>query len=424
MFPSTLFSRQHQRAMSSIRFRCGTAWFLALLWTAQPLYAFVVRTSDSQTSPSSTALLSSPSVYQEQQSPTSEALAQQKARLLGLVRAGPVYDPVLCDPLTKEDLSITSRSTIVAGAPRSRIVCQLKSPSNTYSGSSDRFWNLLEPDADSQEGLDAATTTQQSSNLLDSLIKSATPLLPTPLRSALATAGLPMGSEYVPMRDLFTSPSVSFAYERGWRQAFARAGFPGPDREAELAMEYFAPIMARNSDSKVLVDMSCATGLFTRRFAKSGNYIRVLGCDYSESMLEEARRRIESDPELKQRRPGQTQLDLVRLDVGQIPMKDGSVDAMNAGAAMHCWPDLPTAASEIYRVLKPGGRYFATTFLSSWFGVLQNAEGGAAGPSKQAFQYFASVEQLRDLMASGGFEQDKISIEVLGAACVVIRCEK
>jgi ubiquinone/menaquinone biosynthesis C-methylase UbiE len=138
-------------------------------------------------------------------------------------------------------------------------------------------------------------------------------------------------------------------------------------------------------------------------------------------MLTEARRRIRDDVELRSLK---TRLDLVRCDVGNIPMQDESVDALHAGAAMHCWPDLQAAVKEIYRVLKPGGRYFATTFLSSYFGALQTAEGGASGPSRQAFQYFESVDQLRQLMEDGGFEHDKISIEVLGAACVVIRCEK
>lgn len=223
------------------------------------------------------------------------------------------------------------------------------------------------------------------------------------------------------MRDLFTSPSVSFAYERGWRQGFASAGFPGPDQEAEMAMTYFAPSIAKSKD-KILVDMSCATGLFTRRFAASGKYSRVLGCDYSDSMLLEAGRRIRSEPDLLSSKT--TNIELIRLDVGQIPMKNNTIDALHAGAAMHCWPDLKAAVSEIHRVLKPGGRYFATTFLSSYFGTLQRAEGGASGPSRQAFQYFGSVEELRDLLISGGFHRENISIEVLGNACVVIRCEK
>jgi ubiquinone/menaquinone biosynthesis C-methylase UbiE len=116
-------------------------------------------------------------------------------------------------------------------------------------------------------------------------------------------------------------------------------------------------------------------------------------------------------------------------------MKTDSVDVLHAGAAMHCWPDLPQAVSEIHRVLKPGGRYFATTFLSSYFSILQRTGQGVGGvgggggggfnqPSSQAFQYFESTEQLRQLMISGGFPADKVQVEVLGNACVVIRCEK
>jgi ubiquinone/menaquinone biosynthesis C-methylase UbiE len=167
-------------------------------------------------------------------------------------------------------------------------------------------------------------------------------------------------------------------------------------------------------------------GLFTRRLAATNKYGRVLGCDYSESMLTEARRRIRADPKLSSSSL-KTRLDLVRLDVGQIPMQTESVDCLHAGAAMHCWPDLDAAVKEIYRVLKPGGRYFATTFLSLYFSNVQAAEGGGGSvpnPSTQAFQYFESVNTLRSLLEAGGFAPEKIFIEVLGAACVVIRCEK
>jgi ubiquinone/menaquinone biosynthesis C-methylase UbiE len=165
--------------------------------------------------------------------------------------------------------------------------------------------------------------------------------------------------------------------------------------------------------------------LFTRRFAATDNYSRVLGCDYSESMLTEARRRIAAEPKLSKNTLTKTQLDLVRLDVGQIPMQDASVDCLHAGAAMHCWPDLNAAAKEIYRVMKPGGRYFATTFLSQYFSALSAMDGSAStAPSQQTFQYFESVDTLRSLLEDGGFEREKIQIEILGAACVVIRAEK
>ncbi len=205
-----------------------------------------------------------------------------------------------------------------------------------------------------------------------------------------------------------------------------------------MANEYFAPAVARvpKSAQSVLVDMSCATGLFTRRFALSEKYDRVIGCDYSPSMLAEARRRIDADPRLSpQKRPVMpggkttatttTSLDLVRLDVGSIPMQNATVDCLHAGAAMHCWPDLNAACSEIYRVLKPNGRYFATTFLSGYFATLSAVDGQAnTSPSQQAFQYFESVDTLLDLLVGGGFDREKMMIEVLGRACVVIRAEK
>jgi ubiquinone/menaquinone biosynthesis C-methylase UbiE len=343
--------------------------------------------------------------------------------LLGRTSESVVRDPVLADPITKEALVIEVPGTLLGGtssSSRQRVKYQLTSSDNTYQGTSDTFLDLLvqEDDNESQENGNATST----SALLNQAAKSIAPFIPPPIRSALATAGAPMGTSYVPMRDLFTSPAVSFAYERGWRQGFASAGFPGPDTEYQMARDYFAPAVAASNGTNVVVDMSCATGLFTRRFAGADEYDRVIACDYSQSMLTEAKRRIRLDRDLQTLQ--KTQLDLVRCDVGEIPMQTNSVDAFHAGAAMHCWPDLQAAVSEIHRVLKPGGRYFATTFLSQYFGTLQAAEGGANGPSVQAFQYFESVDQLRKLMEDGGFEHDKIHIEVLGTACVVIRCEK
>lgn len=182
-----------------------------------------------------------------------------------------------------------------------------------------------------------------------------------------------------------------------------------------MVREFFEAV-----DPKVVVDMSCATGLFTRRLAKSNEYDRVLGCDYSESMLLEARRRIQSEPSLTA--PGKTRLDLVRCDVGNIPMKSESIDALHAGAAMHCWPDLDSALSEIHRVLKPGGRFFATTFLAPYFRGVQSVSGQDV--QQKAFQYFETVDILRDIVVSGGFKEEDVDIEVLGTACVVIRAEK
>ena len=87
----------------------------------------------------------------------------------------------------------------------------------------------------------------------------------------------------------------------------------------------------------VLVDMSCGSGLFTRRFDKSSLYKRVIAWDYSLSMLYETRRRLEAERTLRPvyREEKDEGLDLVRCDVEAIPMFDESVDAVHAAAAMH-----------------------------------------------------------------------------------------
>jgi ubiquinone/menaquinone biosynthesis C-methylase UbiE len=356
-------------------------------------------------------IASSPSSQQSRE----EQLAEQKQKIFGLIRPTKYVDPVLADPITKQPLEISCKRKGRTVQFQLKPLISGNVESRYYEGSVDTYLDLLNPVTPKQE-----TKKDIREERIAWLVRQATPYVPPPLRSVFAST---TDGDYVPMRDLFTSPAVSFAYERGWRQGFERAGFPGPDTEAKMASEYFAPAIASvpSNRKSVLVDMSCATGLFTRRFASMGLADRVIGCDYSDSMLTEARRRIREDPKLS--RGGG--LDLVRLDVGQIPMKDNSVDALHAGAAMHCWPDLDAAASEIYRVLKPGGRYFASTFLSTYFSVLSGVDGQSnTPPSQQAFQYFESIETLSSLLERGGFSREKIMIEVIGTGECVARLQQ
>ncbi|XP_075669722.1 putative methyltransferase At2g41040, chloroplastic [Castanea sativa] len=168
------------------------------------------------------------------------------------------------------------------------------------------------------------------------------------------TAGLREYSEVKPTgTELFRSPLVSFLYERGWRQNFNRSGFPGPDEEFKMAQEYF-----KSAEGGLLVDVSCGSGLFSRKFAKSGTYSRVIALDFSENMLRQCYDFIKSDDTLLT-----TNLALVRADVSRLPFSSGSVDAVHAGAALHCWPSPSNAIAEITRILRSGGVFVGTTFL-------------------------------------------------------------
>ncbi|MED6219884.1 hypothetical protein PIB30_039905 [Stylosanthes scabra] len=168
------------------------------------------------------------------------------------------------------------------------------------------------------------------------------------------TAGMRDYSEVQPARtELFRSPLVSFLYERGWRQNFRQSGFPGPDEEFRAAQEYF-----ESSKGGLLVDVSCGSGLFSRKFAKSGSYSGVIALDFSENMLRQCYDFIKKDDTLST-----ANIALVRADVSRLPFSSGSVDAVHAGAALHCWPSPSNAVAEITRVLRSGGKFVGTTFL-------------------------------------------------------------
>jgi hypothetical protein len=182
----------------------------------------------------------------------SEELIAAKKELLNLLGSKKFQDPVLADPITKEPVEITTPGVLFGGDSRRRSVqYKIKSASNTFQGSTDTFIDLLEPAT-------AKNADTKEKSTLAGVLKQTIPYIPVPLRQTIASL---TDGEFVPMRDLFTSPAVSFAYERGWRQGFAAAGFPGADEECLLAMEYFAPVVADvGADQSVVVDMSCATG--------------------------------------------------------------------------------------------------------------------------------------------------------------------
>uniref|UniRef100_A0ACD5UI35 Uncharacterized protein n=1 Tax=Avena sativa TaxID=4498 RepID=A0ACD5UI35_AVESA len=212
------------------------------------------------------------------------------------------------------------------------------------------------------------------------------------------TSGTKEYSELKPARtELFRSPLVSFLYERGWRQNFNRSGFPGRDEEFQMAQDYFEPVAGG-----ILVDVSCGSGLFARKFATSGAYSSVIALDFSENMLRQCYDYIKQDDT-----PLNTNLALVRADISRLPFASCSIDAIHAGAAIHCWPSPSNAVAEISRVLRPGGVFVGTTFLSSPTNSGPFSSGALrplrqiVGPVNSSYNFFTEGE-LEDLCRSCG----------------------
>eukprot|EP00281_Chroomonas_sp_CCMP1168_P000678 CAMPEP_0206268702 /NCGR_PEP_ID=MMETSP0047_2-20121206/31863_1 /ASSEMBLY_ACC=CAM_ASM_000192 /TAXON_ID=195065 /ORGANISM="Chroomonas mesostigmatica_cf, Strain CCMP1168" /LENGTH=365 /DNA_ID=CAMNT_0053697069 /DNA_START=74 /DNA_END=1171 /DNA_ORIENTATION=- len=228
------------------------------------------------------------------------------------------------------------------------------------------------------------------------------------ITTALASAGVQLSG--LPLRqELFRSPFVSYLYERGWRNSFKQAGFPGIEKEFQLVQEFFT-----EAQNKTVIDLSCGSGLMVRRLAKSGKYNKVIAVDYSESMLQEVIRRSkeESTPAF----------DVVRADVACMPFQDDSVDAIHSGAALHCWPSVQDGLKEVNRVLKPGGSFFATTFLwgvpDELVSLVENLSSPLSG--RRAYRFF-SPKELEWLMKSAGFSDVEVEAR---DRCALIRCKK
>lgn len=69
------------------------------------------------------------------------------------------------------------------------------------------------------------------------------------------------------------------ADERGWRQNFERAGFPGIDKEAAELLDF----LKNGTATGTIVDLSCGSGLMTRRLVRDLG--RCLRCAVRETWL-------------------------------------------------------------------------------------------------------------------------------------------
>ncbi|XP_022597178.1 uncharacterized protein LOC111218952 [Seriola dumerili] len=85
---------------------------------------------------------------------------------------------------------------------------------------------------------------------------------------------------------------------------------------------------------------------------------RLIGVDYSEYMHQMASERLKELVACGK-------VTLHHCDVAALPLADSSVDKVFHCNCYYFWPDLKKGASEIHRVMKPGGLMVTTLRLSS-----------------------------------------------------------
>jgi demethylmenaquinone methyltransferase/2-methoxy-6-polyprenyl-1,4-benzoquinol methylase len=153
-----------------------------------------------------------------------------------------------------------------------------------------------------------------------------------------------------------------------------------------------------------VLDACCGTGDLAVACARAGG--RVTGLDFSERMLERARRKA---PELE----------WVQGDLLGLPFVDGTFDAATVGFGVRNVEDVGAALRELRRVLRPGGR-LAVLEITRPRGLLRHFYGlwfdrvvpllGRVLPGGAAYTYlpasvrrFPAPEDLAGLLAEAGF---------------------
>jgi demethylmenaquinone methyltransferase/2-methoxy-6-polyprenyl-1,4-benzoquinol methylase len=160
-----------------------------------------------------------------------------------------------------------------------------------------------------------------------------------------------------------------------------------------------------------VLDACCGTGDLAIAGARRGG--KVTGLDFSERMLERARRK---GPELE----------WIRGDVLAMPFADGSFDAVTVGFGVRNVEDLQGALVELRRVLRPGGRLgileitkprgLLVPFYRFWFdGVIPLL--GKVLPGGSAYTYlpasvrrFPGPAELADVISRAGFRDVQVRL--------------
>ena len=161
----------------------------------------------------------------------------------------------------------------------------------------------------------------------------------------------------------------------------------------------------------VVLDACCGTGDLAVAAARAGG--RVTGLDFSEPMLERARRKAPV-------------LEWIRGDLLELPFADASFDAATVGFGVRNVDDLQRALSELRRVLRPGGRVGIleitrprgplAPFYRLWFdGVVPLL--GKLIPGGSAYTYlpasvrrFPAPAELAEMIGAAGFREVRVRL--------------
>ncbi|SHH38853.1 bifunctional demethylmenaquinone methyltransferase/2-methoxy-6-polyprenyl-1,4-benzoquinol methylase UbiE [Thermosipho atlanticus] len=185
--------------------------------------------------------------------------------------------------------------------------------------------------------------------------------------------------------------------------------------------------LVKISKNDVCLDLCCGTGKFTELISEIlGDKGFIYALDISENMLEIAKNRINKQ-----------NIKFILGDATETPFENNFFDVVTMGWGLRNIPDIHMVLTEIYRILKVGGRFVLldmgkpNTFLIKnfyWFYLKKIVPliGKIVTGNKDPYIYFyKSIEnfpsstEIKDLLSKIGFKNTKSVNLALGAVSII-----
>ncbi len=148
-------------------------------------------------------------------------------------------------------------------------------------------------------------------------------------------------------------PWVARSWERYVRPAVDVVLTRGQlDRDSE----YVAMRSMLGTPNGPVIDLGCGPGLFLKRLVRELPTVNVIGVDLSRPMIEEA---------MAQFRENQLAADFVRARVPPLPFLDACLGGILASGLVHFVADLASLLADARRVIRPRGKFVASTYEAS-----------------------------------------------------------
>jgi demethylmenaquinone methyltransferase/2-methoxy-6-polyprenyl-1,4-benzoquinol methylase len=181
------------------------------------------------------------------------------------------------------------------------------------------------------------------------------------------------------------------------------------------------------SGGETILDVCCGTGDVIRTFAVNDPAPgRIIGLDFAREMLDSGRYAGITTP-----------IELIHGDALNLPLGEQSVDVISCAFGVRNFQDLGRGLSEMWRVLRPGGKAVILEFTMPWNPLLRWAHktytntvlprlgAWVARDQVQAYRYlprsietFATTAEMIAALKSVGFERVTARTMNLGGVAI------